>query len=116
MKYSRRQEEICLSKMSPTPGPVNIGERFGFGNIGSLGEGTSRLALPVFELTAAAVIIYFLIGAFFYLKAGGNKEELDRAKNMINHAIVGFLLLMLAFLMLQFLVSSLFGFSGFSLF
>ena len=101
---------------TPSPGPVNIGEKFGFGNIGSLGEGTSRLALPIFELTAVAVIIYFLIGAFFYIKAGGNKEEVERARNMINHAIIGFIILMLAFLIIQFLISSLFGYSGFSLF
>lgn len=92
--------------MSPTPGPFNIGEKFGFGNIGSLGEGTSRLVLPVFEVTAAVVVIYFLMGAFFYLKAGGNKEEIERARNMINHAILGFLILMLAFFALDFLLQS----------
>ena len=101
--------------MNPSPG-VNIGEKFGFGNIGSLGEGTSRLVMPVFEITAVAVIIYFLMGAFFYLKAGGNKEELERAKNMINHAIVGFIILIFAFFIIQFLLSTLFGIPGLTLF
>ena len=94
---------------------VNIGDCFGFGEIRSLGEATSRLVMPGFEVTAAIVIIYFLIGAFFYLKAGGNKEEVERARNMINHAIVGFIILIFAFLIIQFLLSSLFGITGFEL-
>lgn len=88
--------------------PVKISEKFGFGDIKSLGEATSRLVLPAFEVTAAIVIIYFLVGAFFYLKAGGDKEQLERARNMINHAIVGFFILMLAFLVIQFLLAFLF--------
>ncbi|MEK7616567.1 MAG: hypothetical protein AAB414_00740 [Patescibacteria group bacterium] len=89
--------------------PVPIGEKFGFGDIRSLGEATSKLVVPAFEVTTAIVIIYFLIGAFFYLKAGGNKEEIERARNMINHAIIGFLILIFAFLIIQFLLSKLFG-------
>lgn len=88
--------------------PIPIGEKFGFGDIRSLGEGTSRLVVPVFEVTAAIVVIYFLVGAFFYLKAGGDKEQLEKARNMINHAIIGFIILMFAFLIIQFLLSSLF--------
>lgn len=82
---------------------INIGDCFGFGDIRSLGEATSRLVVPAFEITAAIVVIYFLIGAFFYLKSGGNKEEVERARNMMNHAIIGFIILMFAFFILQFL-------------
>lgn len=87
---------------------VDISKFFGFGDIQSLGEGTSRLVLPAFEISAVAVILYFLIGAFKYLAAEGNKEKLEAARQMIYHAIIGFIILMLAFLILQFLLSSLF--------
>lgn len=91
---------------------VDIGEKFGFGNITSLGEATSRLVTPAFSITAAVVILYFLFGAFRYLRAGGNKEEIEGARQMITHAIIGFIILMFAFLVLQFLLSRLFGISG----
>lgn len=87
---------------------VDIGKEFGFGDIQSLGEGTSRLVAPAFQATAAVVVIYFLLGAFKYLRAGGNKEELEGARQMIVHAIIGFIILMFAFLLLQFMLSSLF--------
>ena len=99
---------------SPTPG-VDISQHFGFGSIGSLGEGTSKLVEPAFQLTAAAVVIYFLLGAFKYLRAGGNKEELEGARQMIIHAIIGFIILMFAFLILQFLLSRLFEITSFQI-
>ncbi|MBI2039677.1 hypothetical protein HYT18_01265 [Candidatus Microgenomates bacterium] len=74
-----------------------------------MGEGTSRLVGPMFAAAAVAVILYFLFGAFFYLRSAGDKEEIQNARNMMTHAIVGFILLIFAFLILQFLLYSLFG-------
>ena len=90
---------------------VDIGKKFGFGNIGSLGEGTSRIvgpAGPLFPIAAFLVIFYFLLGAFKFIRAGGNKEEAEAGRQMINHAIIGFIILMFAFFILQFLLSRLF--------
>lgn len=95
---------------------IDIGEKFGFGDLGSLGQATNQLITPAFSIAAVLVIIYFLLGAFKYLKSGGDKEEVAGARQMITHAIVGFLILMFAFLILQFLLSSLFGITGFLLF
>ena len=81
-----------------------------------MGQATSRLVIPVFSIAAAAVVIYFLLGAFKYLSSGGNKEAVAGARGMITHAIIGFLILMFAFLILQFLISSLFGITNFQLF
>jgi len=62
--------------------------------------------VPMFEVTAGIVIIYFLIGAFFYLKAGGEKEEIAKAREMMNHAIIGFLILMVAFFMIDYIMKA----------
>jgi len=93
----------------PAYAQVDIGENFGFGDIKSLGEGTTRLVNPLFSIAALLVILYFLFGAFKYLRAGGNKEEVEQGRQQIEHAIIGFILLMLSFLMLQYILSSLFG-------
>lgn len=74
-----------------------------------MGQGTSFLVPTIFSAAAFLVILYFLLGAFKYLKAGGNKEEVEGGRQMIEHAIVGFIILMFAFLVIQFLLSSLFG-------
>ncbi|MDP3974079.1 MAG: hypothetical protein Q8P92_04610 [Candidatus Daviesbacteria bacterium] len=95
---------------------VDISQFFGFGDITSLGEGTSRLVAPIFSIAMALVLIYFLLGAFKYLRAGGNKEEVEGARLMIEHALFGFILLMFSFLVLQFLLYRLFGITDFQIF
>lgn len=92
---------------------VKIGEEFGFGNLKSLGQATDQLVGPIFSIATFVVILYFLLGAFKYMKAGGNKEDVESARMMILHAIIGFIVLMFAFLILQYLVSSLFGLGSF---
>lgn len=94
---------------------VKIKDQFGFGNIGSLGEGIDRLVSPTFSLASLLVIIYFLIGAFRLIISGGDKEAINSARAMITHAIIGFVILMFAFLILQFMFSSLFGISHFQI-
>ncbi|MCL4365666.1 hypothetical protein M1437_00355 [Patescibacteria group bacterium] len=96
-------------------GGFRIGGCFGFGNITSLGQAVSQLIPAVFSLAAVAVVINFLLGAFKYLKAGSSKEEIDGARQMITHSIIGFIILIFAFLILQFLLSSLFGIKGFQI-
>lgn len=94
---------------------VEIGKEFGFGDITSLGQGTTQLIEPFFSIAAVLVIIYFLLGAFKYLKAGANKEDIAEAKQMIQHAIIGFGILMLSFFILQFLLFQLFGLTMFQI-
>lgn len=84
-------------------GGIDIGSCFGFGDITSLGQAINQLVLPVFSIATTAVVIYFLLGAFKYLKSGGNKEELAGAQQMIIHAIIGFVILIFAFFILQYI-------------
>ena len=93
----------------PTPAfAFDIGSEFGFGDIKSLGQATSRLVTPVFSIAAGLVVLYFVFGAFDYITAGGNKEGIDKAKKKITESIIGFIILMFAFLSLQFLLYTLF--------
>lgn len=82
---------------------VDIGTEYSFGDIPSLGEGVNRLVDPTFSLATAVVIIYFLIGAFKFLTSGGDKEAVASARNMITHAIIGFIILIFVFIILQFI-------------
>lgn len=98
----------------PTLSPVNIRDIFGFGNISSLGEGTSLLVIPAFSIAFVGVTVFIVVGAFRFLASGGDKESIAKARGMITHAIIGFLILMFIFLILQF-IPEFFGFD-FSLF
>lgn len=91
------------------PSPVPIGSAFGFGNLQSLGQTTSQLVNPAFEIAAALVTLYLIFGAFKYLTSGGEKEAVDDARKMMTYAFVGFLILMFAFLALKYLLYALFN-------
>lgn len=82
-------------------GPSGV---YGFGDIGTLGEGVNRLVMPVFSIAVAVVVIFILIGAFNFLTAGGDKERVASARNMIAHALIGFVLLIFAFLLMQYIL------------
>lgn len=97
----------------PVYAEVDIGKEFGFGEIGSFGEGVSKLVTPGFSVASVLVIIYFLFGAFKFLSSGGDKEKIAEGRQMITHSMIGFIILMFAFVILQFLLSSLFGITGF---
>ena len=94
---------ILYTLYSPITHAFNIGDKYDFGNIGSLGQGINLLVAPAFSIATLAVVIYFLIGAFTYLTSGGDKENVGNAQKMITHAIIGFIILMFAFLILQFI-------------
>lgn len=96
---------------------VNIGDEFGLATpkTTNLGEAVGLLVIPTFSIATAAVIIYFLIGAFKWVSSGGDKEAVSSAQRMITHAVIGFIILMFTFLILQFLLSSLFGITGFKI-
>lgn len=88
---------------------VNIGSEFGFGDITTLGEGLSRLVNPAFSVAAVLVLMYFLYGSFKILTSSGDKEAVAAGREAIIHAIIGFVLLMAAFLVLNSIVYELFG-------
>ena len=94
---------------TPQLGGVDISQEFAFGDLKCLGQGLDRLVNPAFSIAAFAVIIYFVIAGFKYVSSGGEKEELAKAQGMITHAIIGFVLLIMLFLVINFLFSRLFG-------
>ena len=100
----------------PVNAAVDIGAQYGFGDILTLGEGVTRLVRPTFSIAIALVIIYFLVGAFKFLTSAGEKEAVAGEKEMITHAIIGFMILIFAFLILQFGLSSIFGIEGLQIF
>lgn len=84
---------------------VNLGERFGFGHIKSLGDGISFLVGPAFTIAGIAVLLYFLFAAYKLIFSGGDKTAVGAAKEMITHSIIGVILLLVMFFVLPFILS-----------
>lgn len=82
---------------------VDLSQEYPFGNIRSLGEGVRLLVVPTFSIAAVVVIAFFIIGGIKYMTSGGEKEAVSSARSMITHAIIGFIILMMLFALMQFL-------------
>ncbi len=91
---------------------VDLGNKYAFGDIQSLGQGVNRLVKPTFFIAAFAILVYFLMAGFNILRSGGDKDALGKGQRSITHAIIGFVVLMLSFLILRIFLDTLFGYNN----
>lgn len=96
---------------------VDLGTQFAFGGskFQTIGQLVSQLVPVLFLVSGVVVVFYFLYAAFRYLMSGGNKEETAKARAMITNSLVGFLLLMVIFILAR-VVPELFGVRGLRIF
>lgn len=94
---------------------TDLGQIYGFGDITTLGAGISRFVPPIFSIAGIAIVMFFIYAGFRYLTSGGDKESVAKARSMIVSAITGFVVLLLTFLVLQFLLNQLFGITNIQL-
>lgn len=83
--------------------PVELKGQYAFGQINSLGEALSYLVTPAFAIAGTAVTFYFVIGAIKLITSAGDKEKVKAAREMITHSVIGFIMLIMAFLVFQYL-------------
>lgn len=85
------------------PSVVNLDKQFAYGNLTDFGSTLSHLALPVFGFAATMLVFYFLIAGVKFIVSEGDKASVQEAKRMITHSLIGFLLLILLFLIMRFI-------------
>ncbi len=81
--------------------PLNELLPLGLGKWGSFGELLSSLVAPAFTVAVTAVFVYMVWGGFRWLTSGGDKDTIAGARNMITHAIIGLVLLILLFFIVE---------------
>lgn len=90
------------------PGFDNIGIQVNTGpgnpipepTLGGFLSGAFNIAVPA---VAFVMLFWLLWGVFEYIFAGGEKEKLGKARSRITWAIVGFLFIVIAFMLYQYL-------------
>lgn len=73
----------------------------------SLGEFVQRILPLAFSVAALMVVFYFIIGAFELITSQGDKAHIVSARSKIYHSIIGFILLIVIFLVMQYLLPAL---------
>lgn len=85
------------------PYPKNF--NFASGTIGSV----LATAIPfIFAFAIVGLLLMLVLGGFDFLTSGGDAKQLEQGKQRITYAIVGFLLIFVAFWLVQ-IVGTVFG-------
>lgn len=94
---------------NPSAQPVaQISTEYDFGWVDSLGKFTSTKLMPLaFSIAAIMVVFYFIIGALELITSQGDKAHIVSARAKIYHAIIGLVLLIALFFILQYLIPAL---------
>ena len=88
--------------MNLTQDPGNITSAFGFGHIESFGEFLHTITPLAFSIASIMVVFYFVIGALELINSQGDKAHIVSARSKIYHAIIGFILLIALFFIMQY--------------
>jgi hypothetical protein len=82
--------------------PINS-SNCGFCSFPSLGGFVSAMLIPAFSIAGVLLVLYILWGGFKWLTSGGSKEGIAAAQAMITHAVIGIALLVLLFILFEFI-------------
>lgn len=89
--------------MTPTPVPAGPAVRINAPQVGfpSLSAFIANALVLVFTIGAFLVLIMLIIGAYEWIASGGDKENVAKARNRIINALVGLLVLAVAFALVR---------------
>jgi|GEM_PF-2018689 len=77
---------------------------------GGFGETVNAIISAVFVVAGLAFVVYFIMGAFTYITAGGDEKLIEKAKKTMWDAVLGFAVLSVTFLVID-LISGILGFT-----
>jgi len=75
----------------------------------SLGDFTRALIPLAFSIAALMLVFYFIIAAFELITSQGDKAHIVSARSKIYHSIIGFVLLIVLFLIIEYIIPALLG-------
>ena len=96
------QAEICAG----TGGRGGSGGCSGNTTTGSLTSIFKTVVNILLYIIGAVAVIMIIFGAFRYVTSGGNSSSVTAAKNTIIYAVVGLIIAILAYAIVNFVVSS----------
>ena|SRR3990167_9996982 len=78
---------------TPSGGPV--------GNVSNVTDLIMRFIQILLAVAGLIAVIFLIIGGFRYITAGGNEETAESAKKTVTNAIIGIVIVILAFVIVR---------------
>lgn len=96
------QEEACTG----TGGTWSGGKCTGNSSTADLSAIIKTIVNVLLYIIGAVAVIMIIVGAFRYVTSGGNSANVTAAKNTILYAVIGLVVAMLAFAIVNFVLSA----------
>lgn len=75
----------------------------------NLGLFVNTLTPIAFSIAAVMIMFYFIIAAFELITSQGDKAHIVSARSKIYHSIIGFVLLIVLFVVMQYIIPAILG-------
>ena len=89
----------------------NIAKGAGYETAGvtdtTLAETVGSIIAKILEIIGIIFMVFMIYGGWIWMKAKGNEEQVTRAKNILNNAAIGLLIILTSYVLTWFIVSSL---------
>jgi len=92
-------------------GLIEFGTQAGLGNR-SLGEVIGAVVKVVLSILGLVATILLIAGGFMWMTSGGNEEKVGKAKQLMGAAIIGLVIVLIAYAAATFIVEGLTGVTG----
>ncbi len=90
----------------------DYGDQLGFSTTASLPDIIVNIIRYALSFLALAAVIMIIFGGFLWLVSGGDEERINSAKRTISGAIVGLIIVLLAWAFVSFIVGGVTGQTG----
>ena len=74
---------------------------------GDLTQAISKISNTLILLVGAIALLFMLIGGFMLITSGGKAESVQKGKSAILYAILGLIIVILSYVIVNFIISSL---------
>jgi hypothetical protein len=114
MNHHILAQGLTLPDETHIEGPTNFGSQYFLGLI-HLGDVISAIIPYVFFFAGTAMLLMLILGGFSLLTGANDPKKLEQGKQQITYAIVGFIIVFLAYWVVQ-LAARIFGLTEFHIF
>lgn len=94
-----------FTRVGPTCVPVSSGG--GLAGTKTLSELVTAVIKYLLYLSGIIAIIFIILGGFWYMTAGGNDEQAEKGQKALTNAVIGLVLVILAYVIVNVVVNTL---------
>lgn len=85
----------------------SVGTNIGYNTSGSLPTTIGNIIKVIIGLIGLIALIIFIVGGFLWMTAGGDEEQVKKAKDLMKNAVIGIAIVVLAYVATDFIIGKL---------